>query len=69
MLPFLVFSSSVIQLKEIPYETIVKAKPPETKSDETDNSTVEKKGDHPNDKQSEKEVRAAVEIQGYLPRG
>ncbi|PVD34730.1 hypothetical protein C0Q70_06007 [Pomacea canaliculata] len=62
-------SSSVIQLKEIPYETIVKAKPPETKSDDTDNSTVEKKGDHPNDKQSEKEVRAAVEIQGYLPRG
>ncbi|KAK7485956.1 hypothetical protein BaRGS_00022822 [Batillaria attramentaria] len=62
-------SSPVIQLKEIPYETIVRAKPLEKKGDQADGQPPESKGDKPDEKQSETEVQAALEILGYHPRG
>ena len=65
------FSSPMIQLKEIPYETIVRAKPPDAPKteDKTDGTGPETSGDKPDEKQSETEVRAALEILGYSPRG
>lgn len=63
------FSSPVIQLDEIPYETIVRAKLPEKKEDAVDGNAPENKGDKPDEKNSETVVQAALEILGYLPRG
>ena len=61
----------MIQLKEIPYETIVRAKPPEEpkSEDKTDGAAPASSGDRPEEKQSETEVQAALEILGYSPRG
>ena len=65
------FSSPMIQLKEIPYETIVRAKPPDApkSDDKTDDAAPEPSGDRPEEKQSETEVQAALEILGYSHRG
>ncbi|XP_070196653.1 uncharacterized protein [Littorina saxatilis] len=63
--------SPKIQLKEIPYETIVRAKPPDMPKDATDGKAPEAAGDAPpeTEKQNETEVQAALEILGYSPRG